>query len=196
MPAWMQGVTKREAYFPKGKWHSLFDNSTIDAHEGGKTVTLDLPMGHVGVHVMGGTILPMQQPALVTADVRASPLTLVVALPHLEPLGHQHAIGLHGKAECDQPRTATWIMDGQQHNQSKTSHVTRAQAASRKLAASLQTQPQMVQATHKRNSTTATAKLECGISEPGRVTACGQMFVDNGDKLEVSFYVTAFTNKH
>ncbi len=56
----LQGQTKREGYFPKSKWYNLFDNTTIDAHDEGKSVTLDLPMGHVGVHMPGGTILPLQ----------------------------------------------------------------------------------------------------------------------------------------
>jgi hypothetical protein len=40
-------------------------------------------MGDVALHLRGGTIVPMQQqhPAMVTRDVRLSPVTLVVALP-------------------------------------------------------------------------------------------------------------------
>jgi hypothetical protein len=40
-----------------------------------------VPYGDIAVHLRGGTIVPMQEPALVTRDVRLSPITLVVALP-------------------------------------------------------------------------------------------------------------------
>ncbi|KAL0030915.1 hypothetical protein WJX79_000844 [Trebouxia sp. C0005] len=48
-----EGQTKREGYFPKGKWYSLFDNTTIDAHDEGKSAALDLPMGHTGFRADG-----------------------------------------------------------------------------------------------------------------------------------------------
>ena len=171
----MQGETKREGYFPKGLWYNLFDNTTIDAHAGGKSVMLDLPMGHVGIHMMGGTILPMQQPALVTADVRASPLTLVIALPHMDPLPHfAHAARLQETGDFSSIR---WTIPvGQQHKQLPSSQ-------SRKMMASVQAQLNM---TSGLQAKAAAGTSECGISEPGRVTACGQVFMDNDDALEVS----------
>lgn len=42
---------------------------------------LKVPLGDVALHLRGGTIIPMQEPALVTRDVRLSPITLLVALP-------------------------------------------------------------------------------------------------------------------
>lgn len=171
----MQGQTKREGYFPKGLWYNLFDNTTIDTHGGSKSVTLDLPMGHVGVHMMGGTILPMQQPALVTADVRASPLTLVIGLPHMDPLpSFAQAPRLHGTGASS---SATQSMPvEQQHNQSHSSQ-------SRRMLASMQPQLDM---TPGLQAKVAAGMRGCGISEPGRVTACGQVFMDNDGTLEVS----------
>ena len=173
----MQGETKREGYFPKGLWYNLFDNTTVDAHDAGKPVMLDLPMGHVGVHMRGGTILPMQQPALVTADVRASPLTLVVALPHMDPLPHfAHAAKLQETGEFS---SARWTMpNGQQHSQSQSSQ-------SRKMMASMQAQLNMTPGLQAKAAAAAGLR-ECGVSEPGRVTACGQVFMDNDNALEVS----------
>jgi hypothetical protein len=48
---------------------------------GPATVELAAPLGHVPVHLRGGTITPMQQAAMTTRDVRASNITLVLALP-------------------------------------------------------------------------------------------------------------------
>ena len=181
----MQGETKREAYFPKGKWYNLFDNTTIDGHDGGKSVTLHLPMGHVGVHIMAGTILPMQQPAPVTADVWASPLTLVVALPPMKPLPHfAHAAEPIHKADAGQPRSAMWtIAVDQQQNRSESSQGMAVQSTSRKMMgrmkAEASTFPDM-------EMPAAAEARQCGVSEPGRVTACGQVFTDNAERVQVS----------
>jgi len=69
-----------EAYFPAGIWHSLFDTSTVDARDGGAWAHLPAPLGHVPLHVRGGAVVPLQRGAMTTREVRASPLTLVVAL--------------------------------------------------------------------------------------------------------------------
>jgi hypothetical protein len=44
-------------------------------------VTLPAPLGHVPLHIRGGTVAPMQPTASVARDVRLAPVTLVVALP-------------------------------------------------------------------------------------------------------------------
>ena len=69
------------AYFPPGVWYSLWDDSVIDAGHEGTTKTLVVPLGDVPVHAQGGSIVPVQRPALVTRDVRSSPLRLLVHLP-------------------------------------------------------------------------------------------------------------------
>ncbi len=50
-PLFLQGKDSVEGYFPSGKWYSLFDNSTLDASDGGRRMTVELPLGEVGVHV-------------------------------------------------------------------------------------------------------------------------------------------------
>ena len=175
----LQGATKREGYFPKGKWYNLFDNTTIDAHAGGKSVTLDLPMGQVGVHMPGGTILPMQQPALVTADVRASALTLLVALPHLQPLeafadthdAHQAADSVAHSALAEQHGEADMHAPGLQ-----------AQPGGRKVLASLAAQASMSQGTQGQAFTGVQGSE---TSQKGRATACGQVYMDDGAQLQV-----------
>ena len=56
----MQGEDTVVAYFPSGTWYSLTDHPTVDAPEKGETLELDVPLGKVAVHVLGGTIVPMQ----------------------------------------------------------------------------------------------------------------------------------------
>ena len=48
------------AYFPSGTWYSLTGHPTVDAPERGETLELDVPLGDVAVHVLGGSIVPMQ----------------------------------------------------------------------------------------------------------------------------------------
>ena len=69
------------AYFPQGVWYSLWDDEVIRPGDGGETKTLPAPLGDVPVHARGGSIVPVQRPALVTRDVRTSPLRLLVHLP-------------------------------------------------------------------------------------------------------------------
>ncbi|KAK3068578.1 hypothetical protein LTR53_013741 [Teratosphaeriaceae sp. CCFEE 6253] len=45
-----------------------------------ENVTLAAPLEHINVHVRGGSILPLQTPALTTAATRNNPYSLVVAL--------------------------------------------------------------------------------------------------------------------
>jgi len=56
----MQGEDTVVAYFPSGTWYSLTDHPTVDAPEKGETLELDVPLGKVAVHVLGGSIVPMQ----------------------------------------------------------------------------------------------------------------------------------------
>jgi hypothetical protein len=68
------------AYFTAGSWYSAWDYSRMDMPQGAP-VKLRVPVGDIAVHYRGGSIVPMQQYAAVTKDVRLSPITLVVALP-------------------------------------------------------------------------------------------------------------------
>ena len=64
----MQGRDSVQGYFPAGTWYSLMGGPTVDASKAGRPVTLKAPLGEVPVHVLGGTIVPMQ------ARSRLSPL--------------------------------------------------------------------------------------------------------------------------
>ena len=56
----MQGEDSVLAYFPSGTWYSLTGHPTVDASDKGETLELDVPLGKVAVHVLGGSIIPMQ----------------------------------------------------------------------------------------------------------------------------------------
>ncbi|XP_062229559.1 probable alpha-glucosidase Os06g0675700 [Phragmites australis] len=79
-PVLEQGATTVDAYFPAGRWFSLFDYSLTIATGTGKRVTLPAPADTVNVHVAGGSILPLQQPELTTSRARQTVFNLLVAL--------------------------------------------------------------------------------------------------------------------
>lgn len=66
-------------YFTAGSWYSAWDYTRLDST--GQAVKMDVPLGDIAVHLRGGAVIPMQQYAAVTRDVRFSPITLVVTLP-------------------------------------------------------------------------------------------------------------------
>lgn len=60
-------------------WYDWYTQASFDAEPGVNT-TISAPLGHIPVFIRGGSVLPMQQPAQVTRDVRNSPWSLLVAL--------------------------------------------------------------------------------------------------------------------
>ncbi|XP_040380970.1 probable alpha-glucosidase Os06g0675700 [Oryza brachyantha] len=79
-PVLEPGATTVTAFFPAGRWFSLYDYSLAVSTKTGKRVTLPAPADTVNVHVAGGNILPLQQPALTSSRVRQSMFHLLVAL--------------------------------------------------------------------------------------------------------------------
>ena len=76
----VQGASSVHAYFPAGVWYDAFTHAQL---RGGRSHSLEAPLGSVPVHFRGGSIVPLQRPGLTSAAVRRSPFTLVVALPAL-----------------------------------------------------------------------------------------------------------------
>jgi alpha-glucosidase len=68
-------------------WYDWYAQTAVDAKPGVNT-TIPAPLGHIPVYVRGGSILPMQEPALTTRDARNTPWSLLVALS-----GNQTASG-------------------------------------------------------------------------------------------------------
>ncbi|XP_047087804.1 probable alpha-glucosidase Os06g0675700 [Lolium rigidum] len=79
-PVMEPGATTVDAYFPAGRWFSLYDYSLAVATRTGKRVTLPALADAANVHVAGGSILPTQQPALTTSRARQTEFRLLVAL--------------------------------------------------------------------------------------------------------------------
>ncbi|KAK7746098.1 hypothetical protein SLS62_009558 [Diatrype stigma] len=87
-PCLVQGATTVDGVFPGAGpgaggtvWYDWYNQTAISSDVvAGQNVTIDAPLGHIPVYVRGGHALPMQEPALTTADVRASPWSVLVAL--------------------------------------------------------------------------------------------------------------------
>ncbi|PYH96809.1 extracellular alpha-glucosidase aglu [Aspergillus ellipticus CBS 707.79] len=60
-------------------WYDWYTQTAVDAKPGVNT-TISAPLGHIPVYVRGGSILPMQEPALTTRDARKTPWALLAAL--------------------------------------------------------------------------------------------------------------------
>ncbi|NWI95931.1 LYAG glucosidase, partial [Pitta sordida] len=77
-PVLEAGATKVSGYFPAGTWYSLAGDTTI--HSKGQWILLPAPLDTINVHVRAGHILPLQEPALSTAQSRGKGMALVAAL--------------------------------------------------------------------------------------------------------------------
>ncbi|XP_060067005.1 lysosomal alpha-glucosidase-like [Ylistrum balloti] len=77
-PVLTKDTTAVDVYFPRCRWYDLY-NGQHNFVMGG-VQNLPAPIDHINLHVRGGYILPMQEPALTTTDSRKNPLSLLVAL--------------------------------------------------------------------------------------------------------------------
>jgi Glycosyl hydrolases family 31 len=81
-PALHPDVDAIDAHFTAGTWYDAWDYSRLaDVPVGGGLVHLPMPLGEIGLHYRGGSIVPIQRYAPATRDVRYSAVTLVIALP-------------------------------------------------------------------------------------------------------------------
>lgn len=82
-PVLDQGATTVDGVFPgvaEGEiWYDWYNQSAVEVQARVNT-TIDAPLGHIPVYVRGGSVLPRQEPALTTTEVRNSPWSLLVAL--------------------------------------------------------------------------------------------------------------------
>lgn len=89
-PVTLPDVTMVNGYFPKGTWYSLFDyKSKVESK--GERVDVAAPSDTINVHIHEGTVLPIQEEASTSAQVKKTPFTLVVAFPAANRSGY--AIG-------------------------------------------------------------------------------------------------------
>ncbi|KAL4891029.1 glycosyl hydrolases family 31-domain-containing protein [Aspergillus ambiguus] len=62
-------------------WYDWYTQMAVNAKPGVNT-TISAPLGHIPVFVRGGSVLPMQEPALTTRDARKTPWSLLTSLSH------------------------------------------------------------------------------------------------------------------
>ncbi|XP_015672926.1 lysosomal alpha-glucosidase [Protobothrops mucrosquamatus] len=77
-PVLEEGIRKMAGYFPLGTWYDIITGSVI--HSKGQWILLPAPLDTINVHIRGGHILPLQEPALTTTESRLNGMTLIVAL--------------------------------------------------------------------------------------------------------------------
>ena len=169
-PVLTKHSSRRAAYFPAGVWHDLWaiDKPAAAAAEaagsakaaaavrGPSMQTLSVPIGDVPLHVRGGSIVPMQRAASTTAEVRTSPVTLVVALEH----------------EGAKPPAAAATPERCQLSSSTG-------AAAQDMAAAEAGDD--AEAAAAATSVAAAAAAGSGL----RTVACGQLYMDDGESLQV-----------
>jgi alpha-glucosidase len=83
VPALAPQVTTVKGVFPGIKqgeiWYDWYTQTAVNAEPGVNT-TIPAPLGHIPVFVRGGSVLPMQEPALTTKEARNTPWSLLTAL--------------------------------------------------------------------------------------------------------------------
>jgi alpha-glucosidase len=82
VPVLAQGATSVGGVFPgvgKGEvWYDWYNQSAITAGPG-ENITIDAPLGHIPVYIRGGSVLPIQEPAMTTSASRKNPWGLIAA---------------------------------------------------------------------------------------------------------------------
>ncbi|XP_029649556.1 lysosomal alpha-glucosidase-like [Octopus sinensis] len=78
-PVLQSDVQKVAAYFPQGKWYNFYTGEYLIGVSQ-SFFLLNAPMDVINVHLQGGAIIPLQEPALTTTTSRQNPFTLLSAL--------------------------------------------------------------------------------------------------------------------
>ncbi|KAL3875852.1 hypothetical protein ACJMK2_033763 [Sinanodonta woodiana] len=77
-PVLEENQTTVEAFFPDDVWYNFYTGVKMSTR--GETRLLDAPMDVINLHVRGGYVLPMQEPALTTTESRNNKFSLLVSL--------------------------------------------------------------------------------------------------------------------
>ncbi|ETV78512.1 hypothetical protein H257_08029 [Aphanomyces astaci] len=89
-PVLDEGAVRVRAYFPpEDDWYDLWtgEKQLLHLKTNSSSVDLDVPLGHVPVHIRGGYIVPEQLPGRTTTASRQNPFHLAVALPSKSATG-------------------------------------------------------------------------------------------------------------
>jgi len=94
-PVMTAGVTEVAAYFPQADWYDFFHGSlTVPRASSAQSHTLHTPLDKIQVHVRGGAVLAMQQPANNTVNQKYNPYYLTVALDqNADLVGKKQRVG-------------------------------------------------------------------------------------------------------
>ncbi|XP_074171361.1 maltase-glucoamylase [Rhinolophus sinicus] len=77
-PVLNEGAEKVMAYMPDAVWYNYETGGRVRWRK--QKVEMDLPGDKIGLHLRGGCIFPIQQPATTTVASRRNPLGLIIAL--------------------------------------------------------------------------------------------------------------------
>lgn len=77
-PVLHKGAESVEAYIPDAVWYDYESGAQLNWRK--ERVNLMLPGDKIGLHLRGGNIFPIQQPATTTVASRRNPLGLIIAL--------------------------------------------------------------------------------------------------------------------
>ncbi|ODM93071.1 Maltase-glucoamylase, intestinal [Orchesella cincta] len=77
-PVLDEGAVSVDGYFPDARFFNYFDGSEQSSR--GESLTIPTPMDKINLHIVGGNVLPTQEPALNTELSRNNPFGLIVAL--------------------------------------------------------------------------------------------------------------------
>ncbi|XP_019853735.1 PREDICTED: lysosomal alpha-glucosidase-like [Amphimedon queenslandica] len=78
-PVLEENATSVVAYFPKGRWFD-YRNGTEFVSKGQYVVILEAPLDYIPLHVLGGSIIPQQEPNTTTTLSKQNPYSLLVSL--------------------------------------------------------------------------------------------------------------------
>ena len=111
-PCLEQGASTVQGVFPgvgdgRTVWYDWYTGKEVSRGvRPGENVTVPAPLGHIPVFLRGGSVLPVQQPAMTTTEARMSPWGLLVALD-----GEERAEGelYLDDGENLEPAAVTWV---------------------------------------------------------------------------------------
>eukprot|EP01114_Cavostelium_apophysatum_P008155 TRINITY_DN2046_c0_g1_i1.p1 TRINITY_DN2046_c0_g1~~TRINITY_DN2046_c0_g1_i1.p1 ORF type:complete len:921 (+),score=167.08 TRINITY_DN2046_c0_g1_i1:50-2812(+) len=77
-PILQPNATNVTSYFPASYWYDFYTLKLFEVAQNGGNFTLDAPFQFIPVHLLGGTILPRQYPAMTIYQTRLNPFYLLV----------------------------------------------------------------------------------------------------------------------
>lgn len=87
-------------------WYDWYEMTAVSGVGAGQNITVDAPLGHIPVYVRGGSVVPMQEPGMTTAETKNSPWGVLVAL---NGLGHATGCLYLDDGESLHPNATTWV---------------------------------------------------------------------------------------